>query len=439
MIQPFRTLTSPLRRHSRLSCLALILVVLAAGASALFLWPQYHVKAAQRALERYAFEEAQRHLELALKVRWGNAELHLLAAQTARRRDTYDEAERHLAECIRLGGMTSAAALERMLLTTQQGEFDREETTLRARTDPDDPDAVLVLEALAKGYANRFWNENSLVCLNILLQRRPDHPQALLMRARNWENRARKGEMEREQDALRDYEKAVDLDPSFEAQLGLAGTLYRVGRPWEALLIYERLRPAQPANPAVLLGLARCRYSLHEVDEAQRLLDELLEKSPGDAAALLERGRLALHAGQWDEAEKLLRRAASAAPRYDAEAQRALCRCLEAEDKTAEARSCREELHQREAKILELERLILRANREPQDVALRYAIALELMRQGREQDGVAALFFILEQQPRHEPAREALADYFERTGQPGRAARHRRAIFSSARTSSSSR
>jgi tetratricopeptide (TPR) repeat protein len=339
-----------------------------------------------------------------------------------------------------------------MLLTAQQGEFEGSGQSLRARTEADDPDAVLVLEALAKGYANRFWESNALVCLNILLERQPNHPHAMLMRARAWEQRARKGEIEREQDALRDYEKAVELNPSFAAQLGLAGALYRVGRPWEAMLLYERLRPTQPRNPTLVLGLARCRYSLHEVDEARRLLDELLENYPSHSSlspigresrvrgdALLERGRLALHAGQLEEAESWLQQAASAAPRYDGEAQRVLYRCLEAANKTAAARVCLDELRKREAEVLDVQRLILRANREPHDVAPRFRIAKELMRQGREEDGVASLFFVLEQQPRHVAARQALVDYFERTGQPARAERHRRAILPTARTSLPSR
>ena len=60
-------------------------------------------------------------------------------------------------------------------------------------------------------------------------------------------------------------------------------------------------------------------------------------------------------------------------------------------------------------------------------MALRYAVARELMHLGREEDAVAALFIVINQQPGHGPAHAALADYFTRTGQPRRAARHRRA------------
>jgi tetratricopeptide (TPR) repeat protein len=423
---PVQNLWRWLSRRPRRAALVLILVLVGTAVAAVFLAAQYHLHAAQQALERYALEEAQHHLDLCSRVYFRSASVHLLAAQTARRREDYAAAESHLAACLRLEGMTTAIARERLLLTAQQGDLGDLEGLLKDRTSPSDPEAVLVLEALAKGYANRFWEKDALECLNQLLERQPQHPQALLMRARLWEDQARKGERERETDALRDYQKAVELNPSFEARLGLAGTLYRLGRPAEALLEYERLRPLQPANADVLLGLARCRYSLHEVDEARRLLDAVLERHPNHAAALLERGQLAFHAGELAEAEQWLRQAAAAAPLYDCEPHRLLGQCLEVEHKDEEARRCVERLQEREANVLCVDRKVLQANRDRHNVALRYEIALDLLWLGREQDGVAALFLVLEQDPRHGPAHAALADYFERTGQADRAARHRR-------------
>jgi tetratricopeptide (TPR) repeat protein len=374
-----------------------------------------------------------------LQVRPGSAPVHLLAAQAARRRDDYEGARRHLAAGVQLGGVTPATSLEHLLLAAQQGDLGGVEGQLQTRAADDGPEAVLAHEALAKGYVNCFWWSHALVCLNVLLERQPEHPQARLLRARLWEDRALRGEKERDRDALRDYQKALELNPTPAARLGLAGTLYRLGRPWDALLEYERLGHPQPAADELLLGLARCRYSLHEVDEARRLLDELLQQSPDHPAALLERGRLALHAGQLAEAERWLRRAADAAPRYDGAALRVLGRCLEAAHKTEEARRCRDELGRREGDVLRLERLTLRANREPHDVALRYEVALGLMGLGREQDGVGALLFVVEQEPHFGPAQAALAEYFERTGQPGRAARHRRASLPGAGTTASVR
>jgi tetratricopeptide (TPR) repeat protein len=419
-------LGSPWRRR-RLLLLALLLILLGAGTAGGFLWLHQQRRAAERALSRYAFDEARHHLDLYLRVRPGDTAAHLLAAQAARRGDAYDEAEKHLAVCLRDAGMTDAVARERLLLSAQQGDLGDMEGLLQARTGPNDPEALLVLEALAKGYLNRAWDDDALTCLNRLLDRQPDNAPAWLLRAGVWERRALGGEPEHEADALNDYEKAAALDPSFDARRGRAGALYRSGRPWEALAEYERLRAERPDDADVLLGLARCRYNLNEADEARRLLDDLLERQPDHPAALLERGRVAFHLRELTEAERLLSRAVERMPACDLEALRLLCRCLADAHKDEEAGRRAEQVREREADLLRVDRLVLRANRNPTDVALRYEIAQQQTRLGREREGVAALFLVLEQQPKHGPAHAALADYFERTGQPARAARHRRA------------
>jgi tetratricopeptide (TPR) repeat protein len=433
-MRPFPNLWSWPRRHPWLAVLALVPVLVGTGVAGAFLWAQYHLRAAEAALERSDLDEAQHHLDRCLQVRFRSAAVHLLAARTARRREDYPRAEQHLAACLDLEGMTEATALERLLLTAQQGDLNDVEGLLRPRTGANDPQAVLVLEALALAYVGRCLQVDALVSLNLLLQRQPDQPQALLMRARVWENLASNGRTEREPNALADYEKALALKPSFAARLGLAGTLYRLGRPFDALLEYQRLHQAQADHPEVLLGLARCRYSLNEVDEARRLLDELLAQHPDHAAALLERGRLALHAGQLARAEKWLRQAAAGAPRCEHEALLVLCRCLEAAHKDEEARRCRRRLRAREANVVRVDCLTMQVNRDPRNVAFRYEVARELLRLGREQAGVGGLFLVLEQEPHHGPAHAALADYFERKGQPDRAARHRRASAGPANT-----
>jgi tetratricopeptide (TPR) repeat protein len=419
-------LGSPWRRRRPL-LLALLLILMGAATAGVFLWLHHQCRAAERALDRYAFDEARQHLDLYLRVRPGDKAAQLLAAQAARRGDAYEEAERHLAACLRDEGMTDLVARERLLLSAQQGDLGDMEGLLQVGTGPDNPEAALVLEALAKGYLNRAWDDDALACLTRLLERRPDNAPAWLLRAGVWERRALSGEPEHEADALHDYEKAAALAPSSEARRGRAAALYRTGRPWEALVEYERLRREKPDDADVLLGLARCRYNMNEADEARRLLDALLEQHPDHPAGLLERGRLAFHAGELTEAERLLDMAVERMPPCDLEGLRLLGRCLEDEHKEEEASRRAGQVREREADLLRVDRLVLQANRNPTDVALRYEIALEQMRLGREREGVAALFLVLEQQPKHGPAHAALADYFERTGQPARAARHRRA------------
>jgi uncharacterized protein HemY len=161
-----------------------------------FLAARYQFRAAEQAIERHEFEEAQRHLELYLKVHFRSASAHLLAAQAARRHDSYDEAEAHLDSCLRLEGTTKPAALERMLLYFQKGDFTDIEGLLQSHTNSTDPQAALVLEALAKGYWRRYWASEALACVNKLIEIEPRHPEALLLRAQLWEDQVLKGATE---------------------------------------------------------------------------------------------------------------------------------------------------------------------------------------------------------------------------------------------------
>jgi tetratricopeptide (TPR) repeat protein len=416
-----------LGRNRLLVLASSVLTALALSVAGALIWAQYHFRAAEQALRRQSLEEAERHLEQCLKVPFRGAEVHLLAAQVARRLDAYQEASRHLAICARQRGMTEAVALERVLLTAQQGDFDNLEGLLKAHAGPQDAEAELVLEAAAKGYWNRFSPADALKCLNALLERQPRHVQGLLLRASVWQKLADSGQPEHEQEALQDYAQAVEIAPSFECSLGLAGALYRLGYPWKAALEYERLQSLRPSDGRVLLGLALCRFNLHQVDEARRLLDELLEQHPGSVEALVERGRLALHAVELPMAEQCLRQAAALSSPSDSGPGRLLGECLQLEDRSKEAGECLGTVRQAEANVLLANRLIREANRHPDNLELRCQIANKLMALGREQEGLCGLFFVLEQQPRYPPAHAALADYFDRIGQTDRAERHRRA------------
>lgn len=400
MIELLRIVLHWLRNHPRICGLAVALALLGSGVAGPHLWKQYHLHAACQALDRYAFDEAQRHLNLYLALPFRNGDVYLLAARTARRRDSYEEAVRYLAACPQQRGTTKTLALERLLLTAQQGELEGIEGSLLARTSGDDPEAVVVLEALGKGYAQRFWRTEALECLNKLLHLRPGHPQALLLRAQLKEkmNPNAKAETEHAAEILRDYEKAIEASPPLEAQLGRAATLFRLGRPWDALLEYEQLRLLYESQAEVLLGLAHCRYNLGEVNETRQLLDEMVDRYPDRWDALLERGRLALHEGRPAEAERWLRRAADQAPPCEVAPLRSLGQCLQLQHKDEEARRCLDRLSRQEAELHQVELLTMQANREPSNVALRYEIAGKLMRLGLEQDSVAAFYFVLEQQ-----------------------------------------
>jgi tetratricopeptide (TPR) repeat protein len=397
----------------------LTLVGLGLGTAGLFARARYHLEAAQQALQRHDLSEAHRHLERSLS-QWRSARGLFLAAQTARRRDAYAEAEQLLADYVRRREGTPEGELEWLLLGVQQGDFAGQERSLQALVDREHPATPLILEALAKGYMNTFRWSDMVGCLDLLLQREPAHVPALVLRGKGWEG-LRQVERARE-----DYQRAVELAPeASEGRLGLAEVLNRLGHVREAGYHYDVLRQRQPANPAVLLGRVRCHFDSHELEPAQQLLDTLLAQQPDHVAGLVERGRLAFRLGQLAEAETRLARAVTLAP-WHREAHQLLHLCLEALGQRDAAQRCQARRRELEASDAQAGKLSLRFRGAPRDPAVRYEVGRWCLDNGQEQAGLRWLCASLLMDPRYGPTHTALADYFQRTGQPKRAARHHR-------------
>jgi tetratricopeptide (TPR) repeat protein len=412
-------LANAVRRHHRWAVASAALLAGIGLAAGLVLWPAYHYHAAQQALERRDLEAAQHHLEACLRVWPRSASIHFLAARTARRRDALAEARRHLTTCQQLEGVTPTRSLEWKLLRTQEGELDRFESDLQALVEQHHPDQVLILEALARGYQTALRLPEFLTTVDLLLALQPDHFQAHFWRGQVADS------LGRPEDALASFQKAVDLEPrAEEARLRLAVTLERLGHPREARAHYDYLRQRQPDNPEVLLGLARCRREAHELEEARQLVDEMLKVHPAQVAALVERGRLAFYLESPDAAEVWLQRAVTQGP-HDRDAHRLLLVYLEAQGKTDAARQCRAALQQIEGDIARSATLMLQVMDTPHDAALRSEVGILLLRLGQEEEGLHWLATALQEDPGHRPTHNALAEYYERTGQPERAARHR--------------
>jgi tetratricopeptide (TPR) repeat protein len=186
-----------------------------------------------------------------------------------------------------------------------------------------------------------------------------------------------------------------------------------LGRVREAIIHYQWLRQIQPRDARVVVGLCRCLADQQEWDEARRLLDELLASQPDNVPALVERGRLELRRGKADAALPLLRQATRQAA-HDREAFWVLHLCLEMLDQQEEDRRCLDEVARIDGDRQRLSHLLSRIQEDGQDLSSRYEAGTLLLRTGREAEGVRMLSAILEQDPRHRPARTALAEYYQR-------------------------
>jgi predicted Zn-dependent protease len=383
------------------------------------LWVQYHLRAARSAVAQYHSLEAIPHLEVCLTHWPDHPESLLLAARTARRAKQFGDAERYLDRYLRASGEDDDLNLERVLLRAEQGEVDAVGKFCRAVVAQEHPGSSLVLEAMAAGYARVYRLGEAEEILSFWQEREPENPLAMLYRGKLFEIH------QRPSDAVVEYRRAVEVDPEFdEARQRLAAALIDLQQAGDAQAHLEHLRRRQPHNPAVLFELARCRTQLGESVEAEALLEKSLAAMPGYIPALEERALLAMRTGQTQNAERWLREVTKLAPgSYQSHYQ--LYLCLQQNGKTEEARTVHARAKEIEADNRRFNEIIRdRMQRSPHDAGLHYEVGMILMRMDSPKEGLRWLESALREDPRHVATHRALALYYTKAGQAGRAARH---------------
>ncbi|MCI0465345.1 MAG: tetratricopeptide repeat protein [Gemmataceae bacterium] len=422
LLLPLLRLPRWVRAHpSAAAVLAASLLLLGLGVKLLGmqLWAGYHLRAARTSLERFHTEQAVHHLQNCLQVWPTDPDVLLPAARAARRLGDYEKAAVLLERCAGSPRHADEVSLEHLLLRAARGETDQVQRLCRALIEKDDPATPLVFEALVSGYLTTYRRYEAFACLQEWLKRQPDHAQALFLRG------ALYLQMQARQEALETWNRVVQLDPDHDAaRMALTGLLLELKRPADALTHARYLSQRLPHNPAVKLRLGAALAELHQREEAEQVLDEALAGHPDHAGILTERGKLALRAGQAELAETLLRRASEIAADYTTHYQ--LYLCLNQLGKTAEAKEVLGHM-QRSEKALERIRELAgdRIPRAPRDPALLQEMGVLLLQTGAADEGVRWLERALAVAPDHSPTHAALAEYYRRVGQLGRAARHR--------------
>jgi tetratricopeptide (TPR) repeat protein len=377
-------------------------------------------QAAQAALRRHDLAGAASFLERYLQDKPRDAAAWFLAGQTARRLGRAEEAERDLERCQQLAGVTDATRLEWDLLRVQQGDLGEIDTRLRMTVQPDDPDAPLVLEALARGYLKRERLKDARQACDFWLRREPDNPRPYLWRGLISERLAHFDE------ALDDYRRAADLAPDDrEAGLAVARVLVQQRQSGAAEEQYRRLLSGSPDDEEALTGLAGCRIEQGQTGDAVPLLDRALAARPSSPRGLLLRGKAALEQRELAAAETWLRAAVRAAP-DDTEALHLLVRCLQAQDKEAEAAALAGQLEALRQDRQQFNDLIRAIVQQPDDAKPRHEAGVLAVKHGRDEEGVRLLESALLAKGDRRPTHAALADYYLRRGDPARAETHRR-------------
>jgi Tfp pilus assembly protein PilF len=383
-------------------------------------WVDYHLRAARAEMDRYHSVHARDHLQACLTVDPLNPDALLLAARAARRLGAFHDAEQYLKRYERERGQNDEAlVLERVLLEAHRGELERVSEFCGERVRAKHPDAPLVLEAVTYGFLRKFQLRDARACLQLWLDDQPENTQAHLLRGIIDELQGQTN------DARDEYQRVLELDPEHEeARMRLSGVLLENHEAREALRHLECLQRGRPDDPVVAVRIAQCRVQLGQQPEAEKILDDLLARRPDYPEALAARGKLALQSGDLARAEDLLRRAVQLDPgNYSTHYQ--LYLCLERCNKEDETRLELSRLDQLEDDLKNIKEILdLRMDRAPNDPALRYQAGMIALRSGAVEEGVRWMESALEADPDYAPAHKVLAVYYQRVGNPSRAAKH---------------
>jgi tetratricopeptide (TPR) repeat protein len=423
---------APGRRRRWFVLAGAVLVLLAAGwIGGWQAWGWHHWRLAQQAMQRLDFSNALEHYECCVRVWSGSVPVRLESARAARRcmnvestkpgRPEYlfGRFDEHLSVCEKKG-MTEHTALERVLLRAQEGDMPRDvEESLLGRLLADHAEAVSIDEAMAVGYIVSFRHVAADKVLADLLRREPEHKWAYTWRANIRE------ENDRLPDAVRDLQRAVEIDPkSTEFRLRLALALVHDRRAAEAWPHIEELLQQTPSDAQVLLAAAQCQRDLRNRPRAMELLERLLEEHADHAEAWALRGRIAGEQGDAPEAIRCLRQAFELEPR-DYQTGHALYNELTAQGKDAEARLVFQKSERAKQQALRFKEIWGLLGKDGGNVALRHELGTMFLKNGNEASALRWFDTVLKIDPDYRPTHRALAEYYEQAGNAEATERHR--------------
>ena len=302
------------------------------------------------------------------------------------------------------------------LRITESGDFSRSEPLLLRMAQRHPKDAAVAKE-LALGYfrANRLAEAEPY--FEHWCEANPGDPEPYLQRYTMWVkwNRLR--------NAVEDARRVLQLQPdNRKLHQQLPRWLLFIGQFDEAEQECHRFLKRWPDDPWVLFIQARVYQSTDHPREAAAIVDQLIRDIPDFPEAYLLRGTLYRDANQPREAIPWLRRAAAIQGPHRHDALYALAPALDQIGQSQEA-----EKVMKEARLLQEQDFLREMTREfgSVNISAQARLAEEMLNAGQSENGLRLLARLLEHDPNCAVAHRVLADYYDKQGQPERAAEHR--------------
>lgn len=407
----------PRRIRALVAIAAVLLVALVISARPLL--EQYRLTKARNCLRDRQIAEAMQWLEAARAADPDDGEVHFLMARALRHRGAFATVPDHLDKARRLGFSSERLERERWLVLAQSGQLREAELHLDELLADPRGDAREICEAFVSGYLRvyRFGRASDL--LEAWQADFPKDPQPLFWRGRICQH------LRKDRQALQLSREALDLAPDrTDLRLELATLLAERHEFEEAGEHFRRCAEETPDDLNVLVGWGNCLTEQGHVGQSRPLLLRALEENPRHFETLYGLGRLEARAGNKQEAVKWLQLALEQDSRHP-RAHFALASALRATGQTEAAKEHYQFFVDAKREIEEIDKLMDQVNEEPTLVDARYQIGMKYMQYVSSQQGAIWLHSVLDLEPSHGPAHEALAAYYAEQNRPDLAEAHR--------------
>ena len=363
---------------------------------------------ARQSLQQRNTTSALRWLDVATTIAAEDAETAFLRARAYRKQGQMELAAAALQRAHSLGKPTRHLEREQWLAQAQSGQMHEAEPHLAEMLTDSGGDGEEICEAFALGYCRTQRIPQAMQILKVWLADYPQSTYPYLLRGRlfSLESSLVKAEA--------DFRRACELEPqNIEPVFELATVLKNLNRQAEAIPLFERCIDDPHFGSRAQVGLAICLKATGDNVRVRALLERAVKTSPNDVEVLRELGRLALETGDYATAIRWLGDALRIAS-YDDETHYLLAQALQASGQIDDAKPHFEYVERAREAHRELHLLNDVLHRQPGDMKSLVRSGALLLEFSDPDEGVIRLLAALDREPKNQPARQLLADYYDR-------------------------
>jgi tetratricopeptide (TPR) repeat protein len=353
-------------------------------------------------------DDARWWIDLAEQIGGDYSETTLYRARLARKAGSIEKARQYLDKAEKQGLVADRVARERILLRAQSGEVQDAQSLLPVLLQGSPSDSPEVCEAFALGFCKSHTSmRGAIALLNGWVVDYPEDPRPHLLLA----------ELSLEvmdiDNALLELRRALRVAPTHGgAALKLGELTLQQQEPDEAMKLFQTAAHNKATRPAALVWQARCLRTVGRLAEAQTILDQAFEEAPGSSMGNIEQAYLEIAAGEFDAAAKRTQEVLEREP-FRHEARAPLATAMRS---LGQVEAAGEQLAIAAAAIAAL----VRARHLARDVAidsdnveLRTEIGDIHLEYGDPRKALEWFESVLTIDPRHQPIRQTLDEFFE--------------------------